>query len=64
MVIPKILLWDGPGVYVPLVLDEQVEWWKNEDGKPEMGVQVDSLDNAKRFATVKRLKSYFLTFEE
>lgn len=53
VVMKAILLWTGEGVYEPLLLDEQVEWWRNEDGAPLWGVQVDSIENARKFAAVK-----------
>lgn len=47
------LLWTGPGIYEPLPILDQTEWWRNDDGQPFVGVQVDSIENARKFAAVK-----------
>lgn len=40
------------GVYVPELGPFGVEWYLNTDGDPWVGVQVDSVENAARFAEV------------
>lgn len=56
------LLWAGCGIYEPLPILDQVEWWRNEDGDPLVGVQVDSIENARKFAAVKELMLPFCLF--
>lgn len=50
------LLWQQGGVYVPVVhCGVLVEWRRDETGNPLFGIQVDSIENARRFAAVKEM---------
>lgn len=53
------LIYSGIGVYVPHVTPSGIEWQRNEDGNPFVGVEVTSISNVKKFAElakVERLK--------
>lgn len=52
------LFWSEKGIYEPLPILEQTEWWHNEDGDPLVGVQVDSIDNARKFAAVQKVFAF------
>jgi hypothetical protein len=46
------LYWIRPGVYEPRLCTFGPEWYLNTNGQPFVGVQVDSIENARRFAEV------------
>lgn len=46
------LVYEGPGVYELLPTDEGLEWWRNYNGDPLFGLQVNSMAHAKTFAKV------------
>lgn len=48
----KILIFQGPGVYVPIMVGGTFFWAKDETGNPLVGVQVDSTESAAKFSRV------------
>lgn len=50
------LVYSGPGVYSPLVTSQGVEWQRNTDGDPFVGVEVPNIANVKKFAQIARIE--------
>jgi len=49
-----VLLWFSPGVYEPYITQDGITVWvPNLTGDPLVGVQVDNVDNGRKFAAVK-----------
>lgn len=51
------LIYSGPGTYSPLVTSQGVEWQRNMDGDPLVGVEVSSITNVKKFAELARVET-------
>ena len=46
------LIYTTPGIYEPRMTERGIEWYRNENGDPFVGLQVNSLQHARKFARV------------